>query len=233
MQMILTTEQIVTILRLRKAGLMQKEICARTGLSKFLVSRELHRANMPMYKRVVVPLAAEERIVALLKRNCAQYKIAATLGVSPYMVLKVMRGHNYKRKPGTTGAKYNLDILTLRDIRRAIRQSERSIASEFGVSREWLSRFRRDMWSNAGERHWKRRKRTPRMADIHGAIAALFDDGKIPAGATAEILANATMLGIPALRNATPQARADFRKELLVALREKLSADEYANGWVN
>lgn len=232
MMMILTPKQIAPILRLRKAGFMQKEICKRVGLSKFLVSRTLHRAGLAMHKRIVVSPAIEARALAMLGENHSPREVAERLELKPHVVRKIGAAHGYKRKG--VGAKYNLDILTLRAIRKAIRESEAAIARRFGVSHAWLRKFRLRMWDCVGEKHWKKKRAVavdprPDMEKVIDKIAECFD-GVLPRNVDA--VADGVLESVPVLKQASPKARADFRAELVIALRKRL-AESGANRWLN
>jgi transposase len=136
------------ILALSAAGMRQQDIAKSLHLCKVTVGNWQRKLGCSPNRRAHerLPVETEKTIVKLLRAGHGASYIAKHLVVSMAAVYKLKRRFHIERKPGQAGFRYHKTILELRSIRKRLRESEKTIAKEFGVSRRWLSGFRNSWW---------------------------------------------------------------------------------------
>jgi len=153
-----TDAERAEILRRTRAGQKQKQIAQSLRLCKGTVAKIERENGLQRHPGFVPTRQQEKNVVALFKAGWGQPRIVKATGVPGHIVYEIRDRHGLRRAPGTAYARYRFTTPQLRAIRRRIRQSERAIAHEFGVTHSWLKAFRRGMWNNSGEQHWRRKK---------------------------------------------------------------------------
>jgi len=166
-----TPEQIEKIKTL-SGRTLQKEIAANLGLSVHLV-RKIQR-RFGLLPNCMEPLSpeVERKVLELFRQGHGAPFISKTLNVPQHRAQGVAEEHRFRHAPGVVGHRYYLDLHTKRAIRRELRTSERAIAKKFGVTREWLSRFRLEMWRHPKK---KEQRNEARPATPPQPIQARYD----------------------------------------------------------
>jgi len=133
-------------IRALSARTKQKVIARDLDISVHLVRKA--QKEFGLLPHSTEPLSAEMKAKVLnlfRERHGAPY-IANALDLPQHRVTRVREEFKFTHPRGVVGHRYHLSVEKLRCIRRAIRESEKKIAREYGVSREWLSRFRHSLW---------------------------------------------------------------------------------------
>jgi transcriptional regulator with XRE-family HTH domain len=148
------------VVRRTRAGEKQKQIARAMRLCKGTIAKIERENSLQRHPGFVPTRQQEKQVIKLFRAGFGAPYITTTTHVPGHIVYEIRDRHGLRRAPGTAHARYNFAAPQLRAIRRAIRQSERAIAHEFGVTHSWLRQFRHKMWSNSGEQHWRRKKVT-------------------------------------------------------------------------
>jgi hypothetical protein len=143
-----TDIQRARILALTASRMSQQNIGKSLGLCAVTVGNWQRKLGVSPNRRAGerLPRETERKIVKMLRAGKGAPYIVAQLAVPPAEVYKLKRRFKIERKPGQAGFRYHKTILELRAIRKRLRESEKTIAKEFGVSRRWLSGFRNSWW---------------------------------------------------------------------------------------
>ena len=133
-------------IRALSGGMLQKHIASRLNISVHFV-RNAQR-EFGLLPHSTEPLSAEmkRKVLDLFGEGHGSPYIAKALDLPQHRVEQVREEFRFRHPEGIVGHRYYLTTEKKRAIRRAIRTSERKIAKDFGVSREWLSKFRHLLW---------------------------------------------------------------------------------------
>jgi len=174
------------------ARMAQKAIAKELRLTRQTVGRIQRELGLSPHPGGPLPKEIEGRIIELLAKNHGVPRIARELAVAPHKVQAIIKKIHHRKPFGKVGHRYHLGTLELRAIRRDIRKSEGAIARKYGVTHAWLRGFRLRMWSNSGDKHWKRRKREaaiPAGPDGYVMLVQRACKGNLPATDDAKLVA--------------------------------------------
>jgi transcriptional regulator with XRE-family HTH domain len=146
------------VVRRTRAGEKQKQIARAMRLCKGTIAKIERENNLQRHPGFIPTRQQEKQVIKLFRAGFGAPYITTMTHVPGHIVYEIRDRHGLRRAPDTAYARYNFAAPQLRSIRRAIRQSERRIAREFGVTHSWLRQFRRTMWNNTGGQHWRRKK---------------------------------------------------------------------------
>jgi hypothetical protein len=153
-----TDRQREMIRKLTVAGVPQKQIARRVGLTRFSVWKNQKRLGLRQFVAERVPLSetTKRKIISMLRQNLGRLRIARELGVSLEKIDKITRRIKFRRRRGSVGCRYKLTGPEIARIRQALTESEQVLCKRFHISRWWLRRFRVGSFSRKRKRNTTR-----------------------------------------------------------------------------
>ena len=139
----LTTAQREQIVMFSNCGLLIRDIVREVGVSKSSVHHVLRRAGFRTNHPIEIPRETEREIRTLLRAGHGEPSIARELGLPGHIVHRAMKKIGFRRRPGSIGYKRSPE--EVRRIFRRMNQRDKQTAQEFGCSRLYLNRLRREL----------------------------------------------------------------------------------------
>jgi len=230
-------------------GEKQKDIAAAMRLSTDTIRKHQAAANLRPNQSFTATPEQKKEVFRLFAEGHGSPYISTQLNLPGHVAARVMRELGLRRTAGEQYARYDFPVEKLRCIRRAIRESERRIAKEFGVSHSWLRRFRHTMWSNTGDQHPRRRK----LAAQPDPVGIFFEKAKLERITAQEFVSTyfqfsprlgVNITGADVKRGAeicmklrtefcgTPPNPDEYRRELCAAIAARLGVEQ-PTAWVH
>ena len=178
------TEELKAQVRALSGRTQQKHIASELNISVHLVRKT--QREFGLLPHSMEPLSAETKgqVLALFRQGHGAPYIAKFLNIPQHRVQDVREEYRFTHAKGIVGHRYHLTVKGKRAMRRALRESERKIAKQFGVSREWLSKFRHSLWKprkKAQAKHCNGTAATPdHFMQLVTRVCAECLSGKLP-----------------------------------------------------